>query len=90
MPVIPRKIVSAQGGVAVANHCAIANSFHIVNLLRHSILSTAGSFGWGYKGCYAFSGLSVYQVPITDFENPTENPKNLLRLFFALNITFVL
>ena len=35
-------------GVAVANHCAIVNLLCLVNLLRRSLFSTAGSFGWGH------------------------------------------
>ena len=31
---------------AIVNHSAIVNSLHVVNLLRRSIFSTAGSFGW--------------------------------------------
>ena len=50
MPAKPRKIVSAQGGVAIVNHCAIANLLRIVNLLRHSIFSTAGPLGLSGAG----------------------------------------
>ena len=45
MPAKPRKIVPAQGEVAIANHCAIVNLLRVVILLRHRIFSTAGSFG---------------------------------------------
>ena len=45
MPAKLRKMVSAQGGVSIANHCVIVNLLCIVNLLRRSIFSTAGSFG---------------------------------------------
>ena len=44
VPATPRKIVSAQGGVVIVNHCAIINSPRTVNLLQRSIFSTAGSF----------------------------------------------
>ena len=49
MPAKPRKIVLAQGGVAIANHCVIVNLLCIVNLLRRSIFSMAGSFGSAAK-----------------------------------------
>ena len=39
-----QEIVSGQG-VAIVNHCAKVNLLRIVNLLRHIIFSTAGSFG---------------------------------------------
>ena len=35
----------STGGVAIANHCAIVKLLRIVNSLRRSIFSTAGSFG---------------------------------------------
>ena len=37
----------SAGGVAVANRCAVVNLLRIVNSVRRSILSTAGSFGQG-------------------------------------------
>ena len=40
---------ASAGVVAIVNPCAIANLLCIVNLLRRSIFSTAGSFGWGYQ-----------------------------------------
>ena len=52
MPAKPRKIVSAQGGAAMVNYCAVANLLRIVNLLQRSIFSMAGSFGG--------VGLTVY------------------------------
>ena len=44
MPAKPRKIVAAQG-VAIVNHYAAVSLLRIVNLLRRSNFSTAGSFG---------------------------------------------
>ena len=41
MPVKCGKSVSARGGVAIANHCAIAILLCVVNLLRFSIFITA-------------------------------------------------
>ena len=49
MPAKPREIVSAHGGVTIANHCAVVNLLRIVNLLRRSICSTAGCFGWASR-----------------------------------------
>ena len=43
MPTKPRKIVSAQGRVAMANHCAIVSLLRIVN--RCSLFSTPRSLG---------------------------------------------
>ena len=44
MSVIPReKYVRARG--PIVNHCAVANLLRVVNLLRRSVFSTAGSFG---------------------------------------------
>ena len=37
--------VSAQGGVAIVNHCAIVILLRVVNLLHRSFFSTTGSFG---------------------------------------------
>ena len=34
-----------HNGVVIANHCAIVSVLRVVNLLRRSIFSTAGSFG---------------------------------------------
>ena len=36
-----------HNGLAIANHCAILNLLRVVNLLRRSIFSTAGSLGQG-------------------------------------------
>ena len=59
MPAKPRKIVSARGGLAIVNHCAIVNSLCVVNLLQRSISSTGGSFG-NLLDCICFP------VPIPD------------------------
>ena len=50
-----QETVSVQG-VPIVNHCAIVDLLRIVNLLRRSISSTAGSLGNG-----PFSGLNVGQ-----------------------------
>ena len=41
----PGQLCRHTGGIAIANHCAIVNLLRVVNVLRRSIFSTAGSFG---------------------------------------------
>ena len=45
IPVKPKEDDVRKNWGAIVNHCAIANLLCVVNLLRRSIFSTAGSFG---------------------------------------------
>ena len=45
-------------GIAIANRCAIVNLLCAVNLLRRSIFSTAGSFGYASTLCSKSLGKS--------------------------------
>ena len=46
---IPRKLVSAQGAAAIANHSVIVNSLRVVNLLRVVFLVRRGPLGSVFK-----------------------------------------
>ena len=55
-------VSAARGEGGIVNHCAVVNLLCVVNLLRRSIFSTAGSFGIGKQ-----PGLKVQEVKIQRF-----------------------